>query len=365
MLEIDFTPLFDHLGEPQTIALAGLLVGLIFGVAAQRSRFCLRAAVAEFAGGEIGPKVALWLLAFSTAVFWVQALLAADMLDLTEARWRTATASISGAILGGLIFGAGMILARGCPGRLLVLAASGNLRSLLAGLVFAVVGQASLYGVLAPIRETLATAWTTGADNPDLIAAAGFGPGLGLALAILAAAAALVAARRARVSARTLWFGSGVGFAVALGWWLTGQFYAQAFDPVAIESVTFSGPSANLLMAVLSPDWSFEFDLGLVPGVIIGSALAAAAFGEWRWEGFRDVANMQRSIIGAAMMGFGAMLAGGCAIGAGVTGGSIFAMTAWTALTAFWIGGMAAHRLIDYEAPAPKADLARPAPQQV
>ena len=41
--------------------------------------------------------------------------------------------SWSGAILGGLLFGVGMVLARGCSGRLLVLAATGNLRSVVAG----------------------------------------------------------------------------------------------------------------------------------------------------------------------------------------------------------------------------------------
>jgi hypothetical protein len=39
-------------------------------------------------------------------------------------------------------------------------------------------------------------------------------------------------------------------------------------------------------------------------------------------------------------MGFGAMLAGGCAVGAGVTGGAIFALTAWLALLAMWFGAV-------------------------
>lgn len=49
---------------------------------------------------------------------------------------------------------------------------------------------------------------------------------------------------------------------------------------------------------------------------------------------------MRNAMIGAALMGFGGMLAGGCAIGAGVTDGSIFAGTAWLALYSMWISGM-------------------------
>ncbi len=56
---------------------------------------------------------------------------------------------------------------------------------------------------------------------------------------------------------------------------------------------------------------------------------------------------MRRSMTGAVMMGFGGMLAGGCAIGAGVTGGSIFVATAWLALLCMWIGAMITDYLVD------------------
>jgi uncharacterized membrane protein YedE/YeeE len=47
---------------------------------------------------------------------------------------------------------------------------------------------------------------------------------------------------------------------------------------------------------------------------------------------------MRRYIAGAILMGFGAMLAGGCAVGAGVTGGAVFALTAWLTLASMWAG---------------------------
>ncbi len=37
-------------------------------------------------------------------------------------------------------------------------------------------------------------------------------------------------------------------------------------------------------------------------------------------------------------MGFGSMLAGGCAVGAGMTGGAVLALTAWIALVCMWLG---------------------------
>ncbi len=130
------------------------------------------------------------------------------------------TGSWSGAIVGGLPFGAGLVLARGCSGRLLVLAA--------------------------------------------------------LAVAI---------ALRAELSWRRLVFRSGFGFAFALGWTLTTTLSQRAFDPVQIESVTFTGPSANTLMFFLDQSSRWEFDTGLVPGVFLGAFHAAAFTRELRFQG--------------------------------------------------------------------------------
>jgi hypothetical protein len=169
----------------------------------------------------------------------------------------------------------------------------------------------------------------------------------GLLLGVAVAALALALAWRNRIGAQVMVFASGVGFAVALGWVLTFSLAQVAFDPVTITSATFSGPSANTLMFFLVPDPVLEFDIGLVPGVFIGAFLAAAASRELKFQGFEGEGQMRRSMTGAALMGFGAMLAGGCAIGAGVTGGSIFVATAWLALLSMWAGAVVTDVLVD------------------
>ncbi len=344
---MDISAILDVTGDSGAATLVGLVVGALFGVASQRSRFCLRAATVEFARGRLGPRLAVWLLCFSTAVFWTQAFTLTGLVPLEQTRWLASAGSLSGAILGGVIFGAGMVLARGCPGRLLVLAPSGNLRALLSGLVFAVTAQMSLHGVLAPARDALAGIWTTGAANINLMALLGLGSYAGLALGAVLALVALAAAWRAGIAWPVLVFGSGVGFAVGAGWLLTALISAQAFEPVPIESLTFSGPSADTLMFFMTASDTLDFDVGLIPGVFLGAALAALLAGEWKLEGFEGAKSMRRYLSGAAMMGFGAMLAGGCAIGAGVTGGSTFAVTAWLALTAMWVGAVITDWLVD------------------
>lgn len=345
---MDILTLVERVGEAPAAAILGLITGIIFGVSAQRSRFCLRAATVEFARGQLGDKVAVWFLTFSTAVVWVQAASLSGLMHSADARMMAVPGSWSGAIIGGLIFGVGMVLARGCSGRLLVLASTGNLRSLVSGLIFAVVAQMSLKGWLSPVRDTLASLWiTSGGRNLNLLETLPIPEWGGLAIGVVFAAIALVVSHRNRISRRRLFFGAGVGFAVAVGWVLTYSLSQVAFDPVQIESATFTGPSAHTLMFFLDRSAVLEFDIGLVPGVVIGGFAASYLSGEFRFQGFENEANMRRAMTGAALMGFGGMLAGGCAIGAGVTGGSIFAGTAWLALFSMWIGAMATDFLVD------------------
>ncbi|WP_112873848.1 YeeE/YedE family protein [Paracoccus endophyticus] len=359
---MDLTFLSDRIGDSATSALIGAVVGILFGVAAQRSAFCLRAATVEFARGRLGPRMAVWLLTFSAAAVWVQGARMAGLFDTGAARMMASTGSLSGAVIGGLIFGAGMILSRGCPGRLVVLAATGNLRSIIAGLIFAVTAQMTLRGILAEPRTALAALWTTPAGaNVDLTTAWGLPPWSGLALGMATAALALWLARRNRISPRILVFGAGVGVSVAIGFFLTYRLAQTAFDPVSVTSVTFTGPSANTLMALLVPfpDWSF--DVGLVPGALLGSFLAASIGGELRFQTFESISQTRRSMLGAVMMGFGGMLAGGCSIGNGVSGSSLFAATAWLALLSMWIGGMLTDWLVDQRTER-RAAMTDPAP---
>lgn len=345
---MDLITLVERIGEAPTAALFGLLTGVVFGVSAQRSKFCLRAATVEFARGKMQDSVAVWLLTFSTALVWVQGAQMLGLMDASSARMMAVPGSWSGAVIGGLIFGIGMVLARGCSGRLLVLAATGNLRSVVSGLIFAVVAQMSLSGILSPLRNQLAGLWITSEGrNMDLLAATGLPNYSGLLIGTAIALLALTIARRNRIGASRLIFASGVGFAVALGWVLTYALSLVAFDPVQVESATFTGPSANTLMFFLKRGSMLEFDIGLVPGVFIGALVAAGFAGELKFQAFDDAPTMRKAMTGAALMGFGGMLAGGCAIGAGVTGGSVFVGTAWLALFCMWVGAMVTDWLVD------------------
>jgi len=342
--------LVEIYGEGAVLAIGGAVIGLLFGFFAQRSKFCLRAAVIDFWHGHFKDKLSIWLLAFSAAVMATQALVLWGGLDSSAARQIAARGSLSGAIVGGLMFGIGMILTRGCASRLLILSANGNLRALLSGLIFAVSAQSSLSGALMPARIAVSE-WLAleGGPGRDLLALSGMGHVTGLIIGLLCFAIAIYFVSRSAIKPVMVWVGGiGTGLSVAAAWGFTQWVAKNSFDPIQIQGLTFSGPSAEWLMRVLqSPAPKIGFEFGLLPGVFLGSFLGAMAGKEFKLEGFKDGYSTRRYIVGAVLMGFGSMLAGGCAIGAGVTGGAIFALTAWVTLLGMWVGAGLTDRWLD------------------
>jgi uncharacterized membrane protein YedE/YeeE len=184
MTAMDLVPLIDLVGEPQTALVGGLVLGLAFGVFAQRSRFCTRSAVLSAMGeGDLKP-LATWAAGFAAAILAVHGFcLAADQIDVDETRFFSTAQSLSGAMLGGLLFGVGMVLARGCVSRLMVLGASGNLRGVFSIAIVAVTALATYSGVLVPLRDGIGGFWSTASiGGNDLLAHLGVDRFAGLAL---------------------------------------------------------------------------------------------------------------------------------------------------------------------------------------
>jgi len=276
----------------------------------------------------------------------VQALVALNLIPLEDVRQLASVGSLSGALIGGALFGSGMILARGCASRILVLSATGNLRALVSGLLLTVVAQSSLRGILSPVREQLSSLWLIQPEQRNVAEylPEHFGIILGLSLIIMA----LVLAARTHVGVYKIVGSIIVGITIAGGWLYTSQLSAASFETIAIESITFTGPSANTLMALINePSLPLSFGIGLVPGVFAGSFIASILSGSFKIERFSVETGMGRYISGAVMMGFGGMLAGGCAVGAGLTGVSVFSLTAIVALSAMWVSAGITDMVVD------------------
>lgn len=347
---MNLTSLIETFGDHSVLAMGGALIGLMFGFFAQRSKFCARAAVIECCDGTWGSRLAVWLMGFAVAILAVQAIVLVGFLKPESSRHLGSPGSISGSVVGGLMFGMGMIMTRGCASRLLILSANGNLRALLSGLVFAVTVQASISGLLAPARQWVTSLWMV-EGGPDRNLLNLTSTWLGLVVGVAIGAAALWRLRLNENSSNDNtwnWAGAFVGLSIALGWGLTQLVASVSFEPIAVQSLSFSSPSAEWLMRTLSTATapSFGFDAGLLPGVFIGSLVASMMFGEFKFEGFQTENKLGHYLTGAVLMGFGAVMAGGCTVGSGMSGGAIFSNTAWLTLVSIILGAGLTYKVL-------------------
>ena len=102
---MNLTSLIETFGDHSVLAMGGALIGLMFGFFAQRSKFCARAAVIECCDGSLGSRLAVWMLGFAVAILVVQAIVLVGFLKPENSRHLGSPGSISGAIVGGLLFG--------------------------------------------------------------------------------------------------------------------------------------------------------------------------------------------------------------------------------------------------------------------
>jgi uncharacterized membrane protein YedE/YeeE len=236
------------------------------------------------------------------------------------------------------MFGAGMVLTRGCLSRLTVLGASGNLRALAVLLLFAVLAHATLKGILAPARVALGSVTVPLGEAAALAAL----PGGAALWAGLIAAGAGALAWRSGARPRDLALGAGIGALVPLGWVGTGFVLYDDFDPVALQSLSFTLPAADTLFwTVASTAIAPNFGVGLIGGVLAGALGAALLTGRFRWESFESPGQTGRYAAGAALMGVGGVLAGGCTLGAGLSGVATLGTSAVLALAAIAGGALA------------------------
>ena len=258
------------------------------------------------------------------------------------------------------MFGTGMVLTRGCVSRLMVLSGSGNLRAAMVIVTFAIVAHATLKGVLAPLRQSLGAVTLDLGDTTSLDAL----PGGSLFWSALLASVALALALRSRNPVLPLLGAAVIGLLVPLGWVGTGYVLFDDFDPIAMESLSFTAPTTETLFyGIASSAIPAGFGTGLVGGVLLGALAAALLTGSFKWQSFDSPRQTGRYLAGAALMGMGAVLAGGCTVGAGLAGIPTLGFAALLALASIAVGGLAADRLLSAASFGSGAQPAKPMPQ--
>ena len=337
---------FENLTAPEAVVYFALAIGVAFGILAQITKFCFRRTLV---GEDRRAAAGVWFTALAVAVAGTQAAVSAELIEFSDHRLLADDLPWLAIVVGGLLFGAGMVLTRGCASRLTVLGGSGNLRALTVLVVFAITAHATMKGLFAPLRVALGDVTVPLGDMTTLAALPG---GAWLFTALIIAAAAFIAARSG-VRPSMLITVALLGALVPLAWVGTGFILYDDFDVIPMESLSFTRPASDTLFwTIAGTSIAPGFGTGLIGGVLLGALAASLATGTFIWQSFESAAQTGRYMGGAVLMGFGGVLAGGCTVGAGLSGVPTLSIAAILAIATMAAGAWITDALLNRSASA-------------
>ena len=336
----------------------GLGVGVLFGFALQRGRFCMNSAFRDI----ILMQEFILLKALGIAI--LIEMLGFTVLDLTGVINLNPKPLMWGAnIAGGLIFGIGMVIAGGCASGITYRVGEGMVGAMSAVSGFALVGLMTSGGILKPVKDYLQV--STKIMTPD---------GKSLTIANIFALPHYIVAFGIVIAAAVIW---GI---VAIrnkedddevgtpskslkqrifnqGWsWLTTGIIIGLIGILAYLASTASGRSYPLGISsgwigiwnsLIKPDMPLSWDAMLIIGVVLGAAVAALIAKEFSLRAPEPKVMLQ-TFAGGGMMAFGAVTSGGCNIGhilsgvpmlsiGSIVGGMSIVLGAWAAAYVIFI----------------------------
>ncbi len=315
------------------IALSALLIGLAFGYVLQRGRYCMNTAFRDVIFINDLTLFRAYILALIIAMIGANFLEDMHLLGgdaygpFTLAREVFAPV---GNIVGGYIFGLGIVLAGGCGSGILYRVGEGLTAALVAVMGFGLGIITTTHGVLKPVYEFLRSYKVTmtapdgstiyGISLPDLFGGGHLAKWIIIAIfTVLGGIFVLKGKPFAKSSSKGYkWAVTGVlvGLLVVAAWWASGVYGGMP------RGISFTGPLGEAFLAVLQRNsasaypmfnffglkitWSAIYIL-MVP---LGAFLSSRGLKEFKLK-VPSAAELMTVFGGSLMMGFGAATAGG------------------------------------------------------
>lgn len=346
----------------------GFFIGaFVLGWISQRTHFCTMGAIADVINMQDWTRARQWLLAIGVAMIGFAALSSLGWIDPSKTLYASPKWYWLSTLVGGLMFGYGMVIASGCGNKTLVRIGAGNLKSLVVFVVMGISAFATLKGITAVLRvstvDAVAIDMNSGAHLGTWVSALSGLPAeqaFPLTGFVVGGVLLLWVLRHADFwTFDNLLASVGVGALVTAVWWVSGHLGFVPEHPETLEAVYVGTASTRIeAFSFVAPiahslDWLMFFSdktkvltagVMAVVGVISGSAVSSLLDRSFRWEGFANVKDLGNHLIGAVLMGVGGVTALGCTIGQGLSGLSTLSLNAVVATSAIVVGAVLAIR---------------------
>ena len=322
----------------EIVNISAFILGLLFGAIAQKNQFCFSGSIKDYILTNSTKRAASVVMAIIVAILSTYFVSNINEIDLSESIYLKENVNYFAIILGGVLFGIGMMIADGCSSRHLVKFAQGDAYSLVTLVFIAIFAFATTRGfvneyiTLITKNEMLLSLSSNISNSP-----------LNIFIVVVPLFIFLWILTKSFSRILSLKDGVLMGLLVAAGWYMTGVIGVESIErEINLTSVTFVYPTAQTLeffsfFQVTELSFGVSVILGVVSGAFIMSKFN-------RKYSFGCTSNLQHSkvkynMIGGALMGVGGVLAIGCTVGQGLTGISTLAFASVLAILSIMISG--------------------------
>ncbi|MHA1459636.1 MAG: YeeE/YedE family protein [Promethearchaeota archaeon] len=300
------------------IFISGIVVGILFGFVLQRGRFCMNSAFRDIVVLKEYSLLKSVMVALLTCMIGFGILSLAGIITFNPKPF-----TLFGSIIGGFIFGMGMVLAAGCASGTTYRVGEGMMGSFVALLGLAIGALATAAGVLSGPKTALQSynfgpIMVFGTLTPIFTLIIGV---IGFALVLYKWILPAIKEDKGKGEESGLitkifkkgwpWYTTGIviGIVNVIAWPLS--FAAGRNYPLGITA----GWLGNLKYLITGDPTVLNWLTWMVIGVVLGGLIASLIAGEFKLRTPKDGKILLYQFVGGFLMGFGAVVAMGCNIG--------------------------------------------------
>jgi|SRR5208283_207129 len=329
--------------------ISALLCGGILGFVLQRGRFCMNSAFRDVVFIQDLTLFRGYLIALGVMIVGSNFLN-----DMGCIKLMPQTFYPLANIVGGYLFGLGMVMASGCGSGIYFKAGEGQIAAVVAILGFLISAGATAFGVLSPINAALRSVKFEIAGKSNAMLWELFGDGMTtkwivIAVIVVAIFISILKDKPFSMGKQKGFYWSVTGLLLGLTGVLT--FWAsQHWGGGFARGMNFTSPSAELISTVVTNDAHSKFftmsSIGYftvtwaeiaVIGVPLGAFISAKILKEFSWK-VPTAQELVTVFLGSLLMGFSGIVAGGCNIGQGLTGSATLSIGSLSAIIGIILG---------------------------
>ena len=323
------------LDENILFTLISLLVGFTYGVLAQRKQFCFSGGIKDIILFKHTRRTASLIVAIATAVLSTQLISYIYDIDLLITKYYVNINYIF-ILIGGSMFGYGMMISDGCSSRHLIKVAQGEKDSFFILTSLSIFSYLT-YSILSSYRDIISSNSIIKLTN----VAETFEVPLIIVLSILGYL--LYISLKKCMNFFQVLDGFAIGLLISIVWFITSVVSDYLFIETTNQSLSFVYPLGKIIEFIKSGFNSsyLIFSIFVVTGILIGAFVSSLFNKQYSKKYMCDNSQQNppslfKKIIGGAFMGIGGILAVGCTVGQGLSGVSTLSFASFLAISSIY-----------------------------